>query len=76
MRNDNIIGGNMSLPITINQAQKLALARAAALTREQIKLALDLSNSEFQGDPRALSPEILSAVIQALAMNYARSSPD
>ena len=66
----------MSLPITISQAQTLALARANALTREQIKLALDLVNAEFQNDARRLSPEILAAVIQTLAMNYARSSPD
>lgn len=66
----------MSPHVAINQAQTLALARANALTKEQIRVALDLINSEFSNDAREVSPEIFSAVILALVTNYARNSPE
>lgn len=53
-----------------NRREQEILKRAAAVTKSQVALAVEIVQSELRNDQRGPQPEILAAVIQALATNY------
>ena len=55
---------------TLGSSEGKQLDKALALTKAQLQLAIALVNDVMKHDSRALAPEVLGAVVQALATNY------
>lgn len=58
----------------LNNFQEKGLDMAGALTKAQLQLAVEITNDVLANDQRLLAPEVLGAVVQALATNYAQIS--
>jgi hypothetical protein len=55
----------------ITPTQEARLDKAVSVTAKQIEIAKELVNQAFPGgDARQFSPDLLAAVVQALATNY------
>lgn len=55
----------------LTDGEAKVLDRAGALAKAQLKLAVEITEEVLKNDQRGLDPAVLSAVVQALATNYA-----
>lgn len=54
----------------ITSTQTARLEKARTLTEEQIEMAYEIAGQRLGKDGRQATPELIAAIIQALATNY------